>query len=194
MPPIRPHGSLGRGAHERILAAAGRLFALRGINATSMNDVYLEARVSKRTLYQHFAGKDELVAAYLESVQRDVGAGPQAVLARDDLAPRARLLELFTALAEQPRPVRVDPFVGAAVEFPDRSHPAHRAAAEHGRRLQQWLTDLARAAGARDPEQVGRRLALLYDGAAIRAFVDDDPAPTADAYAIAAAILRDAID
>jgi AcrR family transcriptional regulator len=194
MPPIRPHGSLGRGARERILAAAGRLFALRGINATSMNDLYLEARVSKRTLYQHFAGKDELVAAYLDSVQRDVAAGPQAVLARDDLAPRARLLELFTALAQPRRPVRVDPFVGAAVEFPDPSHPAHRAAVEHGRWLQQWLTDLARAAGARDPEQVGRRLALLYDGAAIRAFVDDDPAPTADAYAIAAAILRDAID
>jgi AcrR family transcriptional regulator len=194
MPPIRPHGSLGRGARERILAAAGRLFARRGINATSMNDLYLEARVSKRTLYQHFAGKDELVAAYLDSVQQDVAAGPQAVLARDDLAPRARLLELFTALAQPPRPVRVDPFVGAAVEFPDPLHPAHRAAAEHGRWLQQWLTDLARAAGARDPEQVGRRLALLYDGAAIRAFVDDDPAPTADAYAIAAAILRDAID
>jgi AcrR family transcriptional regulator len=194
MPPIRPHGSLGRGARERILAAAGQLFARRGINATSMNDLYLEARVSKRTLYQHFAGKDELVAAYLDSVQRDVAAGPQAVLARDDLAPRARLLELFTALAQPPGPVRVDPFVGAAVEFPDPSHPAHRAAAEHGRWLEQWLTDLARAAGARDPEQVGRRLALLYDGAAIRAFVDDDPAPTADAYAIAAAILRDAID
>ena len=117
-----------------------------------------------------------------------------SILARRDLTPRARLLELFTALAEQPRPMRSDPFVGAAIEFPDPSHPAHRAAAEHGRRLQRRLTDLARAAGAREPEQVGRRLALLYDGAAIRAFVDDDPASTADAYAIAAAILRDAID
>src|ERR1700677_679780 len=194
MPPIRPRGSLGRGARERILAAAGLLFARRGINATSMNDLYLEARVSKRTLYHYFAGKDELVAAYLDAVQHDAGLEPQAVLARDDLAPRARLLELFTTLAEQPRPLRGDPFVGAAVEFPDPSHPAHQAAAEHGRWLQQRLTDLARAAGARDPEQVGRRLALLYDGAAIRAFVDDDPAPTADAYAIAAAILRDAID
>ncbi len=194
MPPIRPRGSLGRGARERILAAAGRLFALRGINATTMNDLYLEARVSKRTLYQHFVGKDELVAAYLDAMQRDPGVGPQAVLGRDDLAPRARLLELFTALAQPPHPLRGDPFVGVAVEFPDPSHPAHRAAAEHGRRLQQRLTDLARAAGARDPEQVGRRLALLYDGAAIRAFVIDDPAPTADAYAIAAAILRDAID
>ena len=63
MPPVRPHGSLGRGARERILAAAETLFARRGINATSMNDLYIEARVSKRTLYQHFAGKDELVLA-----------------------------------------------------------------------------------------------------------------------------------
>jgi len=192
MPPIRPHGSLGRGARERIIAAAETLFASRGINATSMNDLYVEARVSKRTLYQHFAGKDELVLAVLATAQERGGAA--AVLARGELAPRARLLELFTALAQRPRPLRSDPFVSAAVEFPDPSHPAHRAAAEHSRWLQQRLTDLARAAGARDPEQVGRRLALLYDGAAIRAFIDDDPAPTADAYAIAAAILRDAID
>jgi AcrR family transcriptional regulator len=194
MPSIRPRGSLGRGAHERILAAAGRLFAQRGINATSMNDLYLEARVSKRTLYQHFAGKDELVAAYLEAAEHATDSGALAVLSRADLAPRARLLELFTALAQQPRPLRSDPFVSAAVEFPDPSHPAHRAAAEHGRRLRQRLTDLARAAAARDPELVGRRLALLYEGTAIRAFVDDDPAPTSDGYAIAAAILRDAID
>ena len=194
MPPIRPHGSLGRGARERILAAADTLFARQGINATSMNDLYIEARVSKRTLYQHFAGKDELVAAYLEAADRDTGSGPLTVLTRAELAPRARLLELFTALEQLPRPLRADPFVSAAVEFPDPSHPAHRAAAEHSRRLQRRLTDLSRAAGARDPERVGRRLALLYTGAAIRAFVDDDPATTADAYAIAAAILRDAID
>jgi AcrR family transcriptional regulator len=192
MPPIRPRGSLGRGAYERILAAAETLFARRGINATSMNDLYLEARVSKRTLYQHFAGKDELVLAVLAAAQERGGAA--SVLARGELAPRARLLELFTALAEQPHPLRSDPFVGAAVEFPEPSHPVHRAAAEHGRWLQQRLTDLARAAGARDPEQVGRRLALLYDGAAIRAFIDDDSAPTADAYAIAAGILCHAID
>jgi AcrR family transcriptional regulator len=192
MPPIRPHGSLGRGARERILAAAETLFARRGINATSMNDLYVEARVSKRTLYQHFSGKDEVVLALLEgSAQRGAAAG---VLARVELAPRARLLELFTALAEHPRPIRSDPFAAAAVEFPDPDHPIHRTVAAHARIFEQRLTDLARAAGARNPEQVGRRLALLYDGAAIRAFVDNDPAPTADAYAIAAAILRDAID
>ncbi len=96
-------------------------------------------------------------------------AAAAAVLMRGDLTPRARLLELFTALAQSPRPLRGDPFVNAAVEFPDPSSAAHRAAAQHRRRLQQRLTDLARAAGARDAEQVGRRLALLYDGAAIGA-------------------------
>lgn len=191
MPPIRPHGSLGRGARERILAAAETLFASRGINATSMNDLYVAARVSKRTLYQHFAGKDELVLAVLAAAEE---RGAAAVLMRGDLTPRARLLELFTALAQSPRPLRGDPFVNAAVEFPDPSSAAHRAAAQHRRRLQQRLTDLARAAGARDAEQVGRRLALLYEGAAIGAVIEDDPARIGDAYAIAAAILRDAID
>jgi AcrR family transcriptional regulator len=194
VPPIRPQGSLGRGAHERILAAAGRLFAQRGINATAMNDLYLEARVSKRTLYQHFPGKDELVAAWLQAAAADVDSGPQAVLHRADLAPRAKLLELFTALAEQPRPLRGDPLVSAAVEFPDPAHPVHRAAAAHALALQAQLADLARAAGARDPEQVGRRLGLLYTGAAVGSVVADDPDVAAEAFGMAAAILRDAID
>jgi AcrR family transcriptional regulator len=191
---VRPHRSLGRGARERILAAASRLFAQRGINATSMNDVYLEARVSKRTLYQHFANKDELVDAYLAAAARDTGFGPQAVLQRPDLAPRAKLLELFTALGEQRRPLHGDPLVAAAVEFPDPEHPAHRAGASYARALAQQLTDLARAAGARGPERVGRQLALLYAGASIGSLVADDPAVAADAYALAAGILRDAID
>jgi AcrR family transcriptional regulator len=191
---VRSQGSLGRGARERILAAAARLFARRGINATSMNDLHVEARVSKRTLYQHFAGKDELVDAYLAAAARDTGSGPQAVLHRPDLAPRAKLLELFTALGEQPRPLRGDPLVAAAVEFPDPEHRAHRAAAEHARQLEQQLTDLARAAGAHEPERVGRRLALLYAGASVGSLVADDPGVATDAYALAAAILRDAID
>ena len=193
MPPIRPHGSLGRGARERILAAAETLFARRGINATSMNDLYVEARVSKRTLYQHFAGKDELVLALLEA------AGATGRGGRGPRARRTGAAGTTAGAVHGAGRARRDRFgatrsSAAAVEFPD---PTIRPTGRPPSTLavfEQRLTDLARAAGARNPEQVGRRLALLYDGAAIRAFVDDDPAPTADAYAIAAAILRDAID
>lgn len=192
LPPAGREGSLGRGARTRILDAAARLFASQGINATSVNELHAAARVSKRTLYKQFGSKDELVLAHLADSERRSPA--EHVLAREDLTPRARLLELFTVLADRPPPVAPDPFVAAAVEFPDPAHPVHRAAADHGRRFAGRLCDLARAAGARNPERVGHRLALLYDGTACRTIIDDDPAVTTDAYALAAAILRDAID
>jgi AcrR family transcriptional regulator len=150
--------------------------------------------VSKRTLYHHFASKDELVVAYLAGFAQDRSYAPEAILARSDLAPRARLLELFAALIDDCRPLRGDPFVNAAVEEADPTARAHRLSAEHKRRFTERLADLARAAGARDPERVGRRLALLYDGAAAQVVVHDSPDPAAEAQAMAAEILRDALD
>jgi AcrR family transcriptional regulator len=175
------------------LQAALVLFAQRGINATGVAELAAAAQVSKRTLYQHFAGKDDVIVAYLRAFEDDPSLGPEGVLSRTDLAPRARLLELFTALGEQPRPLRGCPFVNAAVELGDPEHPAHRLAAAHKRRFTEQLTDIARDAGARPAEQVGRRLALLYDGAAAHMVVTGSAEPAAEAFALAAAILRQAI-
>ena len=190
-PPTR---SGGRGARERRLAAAQALFHRNGINATGVAELSAAAHVSKRTLYQHFASKDELVAAYLEAVARDPDYAPEAILARADLAPRARLLELFDALAVGGHPMRGCPFVNAGVELADPGHPGHRAAAGYKAGFAQRLGALAREAGARGSERIGRRLALLYDGAAAEVVLHDSPEPAAEARALAAAILRDAID
>ncbi len=184
--------SLGRGARSRILQAAVVLFGRQGFNATSINELRAQSRVSKRTLYQQFDSKDELILAYLDQSERTGAA--HAVLSRAELAPRSRLLELFTTLAEHPRPLAPDPFVAAAIEFPDPEHPIHRAAVTYGQRFSNRLAELARAAGARDPEKVGRQLAALYNGAAARAMLDDPAVVVDDAYALAAAILRSAID
>jgi AcrR family transcriptional regulator len=189
--PAGRRGSLGRGARDRILAAAEELFARQGFNATRINDLHAAARVSKRTLYQHFDTKDDLILAYLVAYGR---TGPtEAVLTRDDLAPRTRLLEIFTALADQ-ETVVPDPIVAAATEFPDPAHPVHRAAIEQSERFTARLTALARAAGARDPERTARRLATLYDGACCRLLLEDVSTVVADVYPMAAAIMRDAID
>ena len=55
----------GRGARERILGASQQLFRDQGINSTGMDQLSAVAEVSKRTLYQHFTGKDELIAEHL---------------------------------------------------------------------------------------------------------------------------------
>lgn len=46
-----------------ILASARTLFLDRGYGATSMDDIARQARVSKATVYEYFAGKDALFAA-----------------------------------------------------------------------------------------------------------------------------------
>jgi AcrR family transcriptional regulator len=189
----RPTSS-GRGARTRILAAARLLFHARGINATGVAELCAAAHVSKRTLYQHFAGKDEVVAAYLAEVAADPLHPPNAILGRGDLAPRARLLELYDTLAVGPRPLRGCPFVNAGIELTDPSHPGRRIAAGYKREFADRVAALARTAGARNAERVGQRLALLYDGAAAQVVLYDDPAPAAEAQAQAAALLSAAMD
>src|SRR6202165_6308620 len=65
----------GRGARERILGAAQQLFRDQGINRTGMDQLCAAAQVSKRTAYQHFTGKDELVAEYLRRFDPSVLSG-----------------------------------------------------------------------------------------------------------------------
>jgi AcrR family transcriptional regulator len=186
--------SLGRGARDRILTAARARFQDPGINATGIAELVAAARVSRRTLYQHFASKDELIVAYLRELATDPAAAPERILGREDLTARARLLEMFAALAEGPRPLRGDPFVAAAVELADRRHPARRLIARHQQELGERLGELARQAGARGAERLGVRLLVLYDGAAAAVLAADDPGPIAEATAIARMLLADAID
>src|ERR1035437_10365803 len=165
----------GRGARERILSASQQLFRDQGINRTGMDQLCAAARVSKRTAYQHFTGKDELVAEYLRRFDPDV---MPAVFDRTDLTPRERLLAAFEAPATGTQDIPpLCPFIAAAVEIPDPQHPAPQ---------------YAREAGPTNPEQLGEQLALLLDGASARTRVlNTDTFPTA--AAIAAVLINNAI-
>lgn len=173
----------GRGARERILEASQQLFRTQGINNTGMHELCAVAQVSKRTAYQHFAGKDELIAEYLRQFDPDV---LPEVFDRTDLTPRERLLAAFDIHAP------LCPFIAAAVELADPGHPARVRARDYKNAFAARLTETAREAGATNPEQLGEQLALLLDGASARSRVlDADTLPTA--AAIAAVLIDNAI-
>ena len=149
----------GRGARERILSASRQLFRDQGINSTGMDQLCAVAEVSKRTLYQHFPGKDELIAEHLRRFDPDV---LPEVFDRADLTPRERLLAAFDIHPP------LCPFIAAAVEIHDPDHPARVHARDYKKAFAARLAETAREAGATDPEQLGEQLALLLDGASAR--------------------------
>ncbi|MFB8762450.1 TetR/AcrR family transcriptional regulator [Nocardiopsis alba] len=160
----------GRGARERILAAAARLFATRGIAATGMEQVAAQAPVSKRTLYAHFRTRDELAIAHLEELIAS-GGTMEGALNRTDLDPRERILLLFDQPDPGDLPVRGCPFLDAAAEFPDPEHPVHAYVREQKLRMVRTVTDLVTELGCRAPEELAEQLVTLADGAAGRAMV-----------------------
>jgi AcrR family transcriptional regulator len=174
----------GRGARERILSASRQLFADQGINCTGMDQLCAEAQVSKRTLYQHFAGKDELIAEHLRRFDPDV---LPEVFDRTDLTPRERLLAAFDINSP------LCPFIAAAVEVPDPDHPARVYAREYKKALAARLSETAREAGATNPEQLGEQLALLLDGASARNRVLINAEGFATAAATAVVLIDNAI-
>ena len=180
----------GRGARERIVAASRQLFRDQGINRTGMDELCAVAQVSKRTAYQHFAGKDELVSEYLRQFDPDV---MPSVFDRTDLTPRERLLAAFELPASGTEELTpMCPYIAAAVELHDPEHPAAQYAREYKAAIAGRLAETAREAGAADPERLGEQLALLLDGAAARTLVlNAESFPTA--AAIAAVLIDNAI-
>lgn len=64
---------------QNILSAAEQLFCELGVEATSMDAVAAQAQVSKRTVYNHFATKDVLFRAIVESMQAQLAAPEEIV-------------------------------------------------------------------------------------------------------------------
>lgn len=180
----------GRGARQRILEAAAELFYREGINTTGVERLAAESSVSKRTLYQHFPSKTAVVEEYLRSIEQRV-ADPEAEAA--DQTPRERLLAVFQAPAARGGPLRGCPLHNAAVEAAGAMPRVQEIVRASKRSFTEGLVELARQAGASDPQQLGSQLAVLYEGAAALATSLNDCSPWAQARTAAETLIDRAI-
>ena len=170
---------------ERILAAADRLFYQHGIRAVGVDAVAAEAGVSKRTLYNYYATKDDLIAAYL--VARFKHIAPSDAPAREQILGYFDYLERAFARPD----FRGCPYVNAVCELSDPKHPAAGIAMQFKEQRRQWLRVLLERLGAGNAEALATQLQLLAEGALSAALVRGDPA-LARAARAAAEVLIDA--
>jgi AcrR family transcriptional regulator len=185
----RPPG--GRGARERIERAAAQLFYRNGIHATGVELVAQQANVSKRTLYQHFASKHELVDNYLRGVDARGGSPTEKHLYDADLPARDRLLAIFDLRRSEV--VRGCPFHNAAVESAGSLASTDEIVRTHKSEFTRRLIAVAREAGAADPHLLGQQLAVLFEGATALATSMNDTAPVVHARAAAATLIDAAL-
>ena len=154
---------------ERILAIAQDLFYRHGIRAVGVDAIAEAAGTNKMTLYRHFNSKDELIAACLREAAREFDADFDKIsrlYARD---PYAQLVAWMRYLAEY-LIVEADrgcALANAAIELPEKDHPARHVIEEVKTAQSQWLVALCRDAGFIDPEGLADELFLLLEGARV---------------------------
>jgi AcrR family transcriptional regulator len=180
-----------RGARERLLDTASRLFYTEGVQTVGIDRILEESGVAKSTLYKAFGSKDALVRAYL---QRRHDTTTQRLT--DALAPvtnaREKILTVFDVQAH----TFAEPgfngcaFVAAAAEAAPGSS-IDDAAGEFRAWIRTMFRDLCVELGAEQPDKLARQLHTLYDGASLSARMDHDPRVALDARQ-AAAVLIDA--
>jgi AcrR family transcriptional regulator len=113
---------------ERILETADRLFYGEGIRAVGVDTIEAEVGISKRTLYNYFPSRDDLIVGYLARRFR-----PIAVSERP---PAKQILEDFDRLerAFADSGFRGCRFVNAAAELKQPGHAANKIAVAFARR------------------------------------------------------------
>jgi AcrR family transcriptional regulator len=179
------------GPRERLLAAATDLTYRYGVGV-GVDAILRQADVARASLYTHFGGKDELIAAVLrESVAAEEGRYRAALAAGGD-DPRRRLLALFDELSAL---TTVDGYRGcryaaAALTLVDPDHPAHREIRAFKRRIHSLLrAELVRLARP-NPNRTAEALLTLIDGVLVAATIRPGGAPARAARAVAEQILR----
>lgn len=172
----------------RLLDAAGQLFYTEGVHV-GVAALCRAAGVSKRSMYQLFVSKDEVLAA---SLSRSVPAYLASLLppTEPSLPPRERILQVFQRLETMASAPGFGgcPYVSAAIELKSPRHPARAVAREFHDTLTAFFRTAAAEGGAADPERLGRQLTLVHDGVTARAVVQA-AGPDGLALATASALL-----
>lgn len=84
---------------DRLIAAATRLFAERGFQTVGIDDVASAIGIAGPSVYHHFGGKAELLAAAMGDAARQLRRGQAAILQRSS-APQDGLRELIRAYVD----------------------------------------------------------------------------------------------
>ncbi len=162
---------------QQIIDAAYTLFYQNGFMRTGVDAIANAAGITKRTLYQHFGSKDELIGVVLEH-QHQMALERTRRWADCIIGnPEQMVKTLFEKLAQWAGETawQGSGFTRAAVEFSDLpGHPARKAARRQKEAVESYLIEKFAAQDLDDVEQLVREVMLLIEGCQTLALIHDN--------------------
>ncbi len=168
-----------RQTHDRLIAAARKVFLARGFHAASVGEIAEEAGYTTGAIYSNFGGKDDLLLAMLDAELTERASSQRARIRESrsfEAGVRAAARDLHRAGARDPQmtPLMVEFWTYAA----SRPKLRRRAKALHERQMT-WIADLLREGCERHgialrlpPEQVARGGGALSRGVRLERLLD----------------------
>jgi AcrR family transcriptional regulator len=187
--------SVKRPARASLLEAAARLFYADGVVATGIDSITTAAGVAKKSLYNNFASKADLVAAYL-SARHEEWLALYRERAEAAATPQERVLAVFDAYIDHANFAYEHGFRGcgllnAAAELPAGA-PGRQAVRQHKEEVEGLLLKhVAELQTGQDGAAgLARHLAFVLEGSMARAGLEGEDRCLHEARAIAARMLE----
>jgi AcrR family transcriptional regulator len=179
---------------EHLIKTALKLFSRYGFHAVGIDTILKESGVAKRTLYNHFKSKDELILASLRHYDEKFRNFFMRAVEGNADNPKDRLLAVFD-VAEQW--FKQDDFygcifVGAAGEYPEEGTPIHNISREYKRLILAYIRSLAKEAELEKPDQLAEQLLLLLEGAITMAQINNSSLSASQAKSAAKVLISNA--
>ena len=178
---------------RRIIDAAYALFYRHGYARIGVDAIAERADVTKRTLYDHFRSKDDLLAAVLEQHHELALRQIAQWGARAESSLPGAIDTIFAELARWAATPRWagSGFTRLAMELADMpGHPARVVARRHKAAVEDWFAQSLARRRMRDPKERAREIVLLLEGAVTLMLVHGDRAYAAAAARAAKRLLR----
>ena len=167
---------------QELVETAFKLFYQKGVHAVGINEILAESGIAKKTLYNHFASKNELVSAVVAYRDKCFCDWLEGEL--NKAAPgMARIEALFDALdgwfndrADVLLPFRGCFFINVSGEFSDLADPVHQQCLKHKENIAALIKKQVSTLDI-DVDQIQPltdSLCLLKEGAIVLAHVQGD--------------------
>lgn len=176
---------------EKILNSAEQLIYQNGIHATGMDLLVKTSGVARKSIYRHFASKEDVAAAALNErderwmlwfrTESDKGETPQD-----------RILNMFSVLKSwfESEGFRGCAFINTAGEVGDPEDPVRQIAKMHKQKLLDYALELSGQLNIEHPAVLARQLLILIEGAITLSYVMGDASAADNAKEVAKILLE----